>query len=91
MAIIRIDWGLKQYREISNYTILDDSWTVVTRKDAKKFKFKGKPVFAKNAEKADWPVVDIRRGIIILPPLAPIPMNIFYPGEKEPDKGQEVN
>lgn len=78
MTILKVDLESNQFREIGNYSVAVGSWMVVTRLGGE-LRFKGYPYFAINADAADYPVVDVKRGIIILPPLTPIPANVLYP------------
>lgn len=91
MAKMRVDFAMRQFREITGFTLSSDGWAIVTKTDSRKFQFRGKPLFAENAEETDMLAVDIRRGIIILPPIMPIPIRRYYPDDKDEDRGREVD
>lgn len=88
MAGIAVGPDDQNCHEIVRLEIYDGGWEVVT-KDKRRFGFKGQPFFAENIGCHEKLMVDVRRGLVLLPSLQPIPHNIFDPGEKALDKGSE--
>lgn len=90
MAIVALRPGAIEMYEIRSLKILENGWEVVTSKEGKRFAFDGQPIFAENTGKSGQLVVDVRRGIVFIPLLKPIPHEVYNRSEHAGYKGREV-
>jgi hypothetical protein len=90
MAIVALTPGAIEMYEIHSLKILENGWEVVTSKEGKRFVFDGHPVWAENTKNIGQLIVDVRRGIVFIPLLKPIPHEVYNRSEHAGYKGREV-